>query len=248
MTLLRWVFFPLLIFLVSDIYASAMKQPPQLFPPPQNLTIKKVPPSQFQNTTPIISTDAQKSMKNLIAMIVGCELENQCLSNMLTQIIQTDPNPIYQSMLTFLQGQKEDPACHTAEMVAAKKATVACLADQLNKSNIAGLKQDMNNCFKDRMEKLAKEGNIFAQSALLNIARKAKDDQSAGGWNAMMQSEVGTPQYDIYLKCPSPFELLEQLSTLLGQTTSTAMPPPPTTLPMPKMRTPNGQQGMPFPR
>lgn len=162
-------------------------------------------------------TDPQKGLKNLIAMLVGCELDNDCLRSLLNQVIQNDPDPTYQALLAFLQNQKTDPNCRTPEIIAVKKATAACLGELITKSNLSGISNDMNTCFKNKMEILARQRNIFAQSALLNMARKANDTQNINSWNGMIQAEVGTSQYAAYQKCPSPFEILEQLSVLMGQ-------------------------------
>lgn len=181
------------------------------------------PPQAGQPSTAIpqparpVQADPQKGLKNLIAMLVGCELDNDCLRSLLNQVIQNDPDPTYQALLAFLQNQKTDPNCRTPEIIAVKKATAACLGELITKSNLSGMNNDMNTCFKNKMETLARQRNIFAQSALLNIARKANDTQSINGWNGMIQAEVGTSQYAAYQKCPSPFEILEQLSVLMGQ-------------------------------
>lgn len=216
------------------------QQAPNPLSPTQS-TQQPVVPNNNQNTQkPEAEVDPQRGLKNLIAMMAGCELDNQCLRNVLMQVAQTDPDPIYQPLLTYIQGQKEDLNCRTPEIVAVKKATAACLGDLVNQSK--DLKMDMNVCFRNKMEALAKDRNIFAQSALLNIARKANDTQSINGWKTMIEAEIGTSQYAAYQKCPSPLELLEQLSTVMSLrpkiSTIPVQPLTPVT-PLPSPKTPS---------
>lgn len=152
----------------------------------------------------------QKQKYNLVAMMVGCELDEKCMLKLLSDIIKNDQNPIYTSMLSTLIARKDkieldNTQCNSNNLRMMKKQFSLCLAQMMSsKEHIDDtnkIKNTLDSCIEDKMEALAKEGNLFALGKLLEHAIKIKDNQSAQKWYERIENQSNTPEYQIYQKC-----------------------------------------------
>ena len=167
---------------------------------------------------PTVSAEvAQKDLYRLTSLMVGCDLDGGCMTAVLTEMNKADPNPIFQSYLGLLQSHQaffthEASFCHLEDRVLVHKEMSQCLATELKKSDpqqaplldAQAIKQDMNSCFKGRLEALASQGNIFAQDALLNFATNNKNSTDMAHWYSMIEQQKDKPHYEAYQRCVHP--------------------------------------------
>ncbi len=173
----------------------------------------------FQQIKPAANSkpeQVQAGREKILSMMVGCELNDKCMLLMLTEVVKNDPDPTYKAFLTLLQSQTDKIEhdaiyCDNEAMQTVRQAKTACVASAMGKMNqmdaeddAMRLEGDMNNCLKDSMEKLAIDGNIFAQNALLNYNKRIKNPLEVIRWDTVVNAQKGTPQYKALQKCLQP--------------------------------------------
>lgn len=160
----------------------------------------------------------------LMSIIAGCEMDNKCVQVALTEIIKHDSHPVYENYLAELnehqtQVEYEYVHCNIPSLHAYHKEVSSCLVEMLKKVNPeSGLnvsetqkvEAQMNQCIRTKVEAIAKDGNLFAQVALMNNALKKKDMTTFSRWyDIIHQKQNTTLDYAAYKECQAPLQLFE---------------------------------------
>lgn len=183
--------------------------------------------AQPANTPSTDEVVREQAFANLTSMLIGCELDNKCLLLMLIEVVKNDPAPIYQAFLNSLLAQKkqiefEAQNCNIPELQQVKKTTATCLSKTFARfqgkttlPGVEGTSQDaMNACMKGEMSAMAKIGNIYAQGAMINYAKRVNDKSLGEHWNIILESRQGTPEYELFQKCNNE---LKEIGSVPGQ-------------------------------
>lgn len=163
---------------------------------------------------------------NLISLMIGCEMDNKCMQLTLTELIKNDPHPLYEEYLYKLNKNKdqielEREKCYTLAHRAYNREIAACLKEILNvvdaKEGInyvtkEKVEKPLNECLAQRIDKLARSGNIYAQSLLMNRALDTKNQPTFDYWYNEIQKLRTTGEYEHYRACQPSVEMFEILS------------------------------------
>lgn len=167
-----------------------------------------------------------KGRYNLLSMIVGCEMDNKCMQVTLTNVIRTDPHPVYEAYLAELKNKKADIEyeqmhCNNKEIRAYRRGVTTCLADMLNRLDPKyGLdfkqtrleENKLNSCLVTKTNTMAKLGNIYAQSALMREALKRKDIPTFNRWYSAVQKQRMTLEFATFRECQNPVQMFDLIN------------------------------------
>jgi len=175
--------------------------------------------TQVPKDLPMTQEAVEKKKFNLLAMLIGCDLNDQCVLSMLKAVIKTDPNPMYNAFLLKLEAQTnqieyEAAHCNIPDNDQVKKAVANCLSSELKKNissttgateiSVDSIEVGVNTCIQKNMEKLANEGNLFAQASLVRYLMKMNQAEEGKRWAETIQKQAGTPPYEAYQRCMQP--------------------------------------------
>ncbi|MBN9288164.1 MAG: hypothetical protein BGO43_03870 [Gammaproteobacteria bacterium 39-13] len=163
-------------------------------------------------------TQRIKGKHTLLSMLIDCEFDEQCELGMiekLQNLIKEDANVMYKGFLTYLKWEKADleynvKHCQIEEKKQVRKGYAACYAKWMDEDSknptppraiIDKLESDRQACLKKQMAPLAEQGNIFAEAVMVNVSEYFKDSQKMTFWSSKIQSQKGTPKYEMYMKC-----------------------------------------------
>lgn len=166
------------------------------------------------------ATNPQQRMKakhTIMQMLIACEFDEQCELGMIDKlevITKNDPNIMYKGFLTYLKWEKNDllhniKFCQIDEKRQVRKIFAACYAKWLednerspeNRNAIDKKESQRYQCYKEKFEPLAEQGNIFAQAAMVNVGEYFKDSKLMTMWSNKIQSQQGTPKYQKFMDC-----------------------------------------------
>lgn len=164
-----------------------------------------------------------RGLYKLASMIVGCEMDNKCMQMTLTEVIKTDPHPLYENYLNQLNENKdeieyEQVYCNSPTIRAYRREITGCLMNMLKaidpKKGITAeekskVENKMVSCILEKMTYTAKQGNVYAQSALMNRALKNKDEKGFEYWYNAIQRQQTKLEYATYRSCQTPLEMFE---------------------------------------
>lgn len=155
----------------------------------------------------------------LISMLIHCEFNETCLVQMIADLKtlqEKSPNPMYQVYSDYLQAKKpallgQATRCDIPEKKVARKVIAECLQQMvakeesmkiLDRKTTDKFEDERDQCVKNKMEEIAKTGNLFAQAMLVNIYEQARDNKKLDYWYNEMQKKVDTKEFKAYLSCP----------------------------------------------
>ncbi len=157
----------------------------------------------------------------ILKMLIDCQFDEQCELNLIPKLEvivkeKEKNNVMYKGFLTYLKWEKSDleyniKYCQSAEKREVRVAFADCYEqwrqkemnhEKINRQEIDKLEHERYMCIKEKMETLASRGNIFAQAELVNTFEYLKDSKNMSAWSAKVQSQKGTPPFDLLLKCP----------------------------------------------
>jgi hypothetical protein len=177
--------------------------------------------------------EMSRGVYRLISIIAGCEMDNKCVQTTLAAIIKNDNHPVYEDYLEQLNSKRdqiefEQMHCNSPAIRAYRRELTTCLTAMLKtidpklgitfekKQQVEG---QLNSCMKNKMEQMAKSGNVYAQSALMNDALKNKDFKGVDRWYNAVQLQQTKVEYSNFKDCQTPlqmFELLPSQSIISG--------------------------------
>lgn len=166
-----------------------------------------------------------RGLYRLASMIVGCEMDNKCMQMTLTEVIKTDPHPIYEDYLNQLNQHKsqieyEQAHCNTAEIRTYRRELSGCLMTMLqsidpkkgiSEEEKSKVENKLYGCIVEKMTSAAKQGNIYAQAAMMDRALKNKDEKAFNHWYNAIQRQQTTLEYSTYRACETPLEMFQLL-------------------------------------
>lgn len=196
-----WVWVSIGLLLIPLVYASSL--------------LNEVKPDDLRAKS--------RGLYKLASMLVGCELDNKCMQMTLTEVIKTDPHPIYEDYLAKLNQNKseiefEQVHCNTPMVRAYRREITSCLMSMLREVDPKkGLTNEMRSkvektltqCIQSKMTHAAKAGNLYAQSALMNRALYQKNEVAFEYWYNAIQRQRATVEYAAYRACQTPLEIIE---------------------------------------
>lgn len=157
----------------------------------------------------------------ILKMLIDCQFDEQCELNLIPKLeaLVKDKNKnniMYKGFLTYLKWEKSDleyniKYCQSDEKRVVRADFADCYEqwrqkemhhDILSRQEIDKLEHERYMCIKEKMEVLAHHGNIFAQAELVNTFEYLKDPKNMNEWSAKVQSQKGTSQFNLLLKCP----------------------------------------------
>lgn len=164
-----------------------------------------------------------RGLYKLASMIVGCEMDNKCMEITLTEVIKTDPHPIYENYLNELNKNKdeieyEQVHCNTPAIRAYRREITGCLMNMLKaidpKKGItmkekSKVEDKLYSCIVERMTYAAKQGNLYAQSTMMDRALKNKDEKEFKYWYDVISRQQTKLEYTTYRSCQTPLEMFE---------------------------------------
>jgi hypothetical protein len=155
---------------------------------------------------------------HILRLLTQCEFDEKCeieLIGKLEETIKRDPNLMYKGFLTYLKWSKSElernsQYCNAKEKRDLRKKMAICYNESMaaqeknppfSRTAIDKFERQKLECLRKQIEPLAKEGNIFAQAFMSNIAEYFKDIQSEGYWLEQIEKKRGTEQYNFYFQC-----------------------------------------------
>lgn len=164
-----------------------------------------------------------RGLYKLTSMIVGCEMDNKCMQMTLTEVIKTDPHPLYENYLNELNKNKdkieyEQIHCNTPAIRAYRREITGCLMNMLKSidpkkgltvEEKSKVEDQMYRCVLEKMTYTAKQGNLYAQSVMMNRALKNKNENEFQYWYNAIQRQRTKLEYATYHSCQTPFEMFE---------------------------------------
>jgi hypothetical protein len=155
----------------------------------------------------------------ILNMMIKCEFDEQCELEMIPKLealSKENHNLIYKGFLTYLTWEKGElqyniKHCQNEEKRKVRKLFAECYQIWADKEHaimnetrqqIDQFEHDRYMCIKEKMQEPANEGNIFAQAELVNVYEYVKDPKNLNLWSAKIESQKGTPQHDLLLRCP----------------------------------------------
>lgn len=161
----------------------------------------------------------EQGRKTLLLIVANCEFNEACMLNHIVPLrvkYEKERNPMYVWFSNYLHGQRDaferdSRRCHNKEKKATRKVYAECLKARIESEAIAGsltgrakidkLDDNQDICLKNSLEKLAVEGNIFAQAHMVNFAQLMSDSKSLDYWYNLIQKQVNTIKYQEFQKC-----------------------------------------------
>ncbi|HRE32766.1 MAG TPA: hypothetical protein PLD88_12380, partial [Candidatus Berkiella sp.] len=162
-------------------------------------------------------TQLAEGRYQLTQMLTQCEFDESCLLKMIDElkILESQThNPMYQVYGSYLQSMKSEltnqiKRCDIPDKKVVRKALAECLREMnLQEGHekvtrkIDQLEDERDLCIKNKMEEIAKVGNLFAQAVLVNFYEQNRDQKKMDEWYNQMQKRMNTPEYSQYLACP----------------------------------------------
>lgn len=159
----------------------------------------------------------------LASLLVGCELDNQCMQASLTELVKHDPHPLYEEYLQALNQQQirvdyEAKKCRTPASKAYRQGISVCLAGMLDSIDPkVGLNDEQKQkfaaplkaCILKNVTQLAKAGNLYAQTALMQRALQAKNEPEFALWYQKIELQRASREYDVYQYCREPLQMFD---------------------------------------
>lgn len=170
---------------------------------------------------PNLSAEQKNTGKSTLLLIVAnCEFDEICLVKQmvpLKELFEKEKNPIYVDFVDFIfKNQdtltKDGERCSNVEKKAVRKIYAECLKKRVSgelqimplstRGKIDKLDDNQDICIKDSMEKLANEGNIYAQAVMVNLTQLMSDSKKMDYWYNQIQKQTGTKRYQDFQNCP----------------------------------------------
>lgn len=199
---------PGMIFLLftAPIYAEQPKDQP-----------KKEPQSLSETSQEIKDTMAKQAedIDKMTQISIDCEYDIMCLYKKVEDLAKNDSNPLFKEYYKNLQSnyssiEFEHKNCSTDDIKATKHVLAECNKDILAKIKTTEkieskekLQQQMQSCYQPKIEKLATDGNIFAQHMMVNFSKDGGDNKAVEKWKKAIEDHKGKPEYETYQKCSS---------------------------------------------
>lgn len=153
-----------------------------------------------------------EAIEKVTLLAIDCEYDSMCMYEQSEKLSKEDgAHPVYKELHTQLKSNYKDiefdkKYCSTDDVKAIKKVLTRCTKDALDKSKTAkGEKNDLQkqteSCIFTDVEKLANEGNIFAQNGMAQLAKDKKNTKEAEKWSAEIEKQKGKPNYEVFQKC-----------------------------------------------
>ena len=158
-------------------------------------------------------------------MIVGCEMDNKCMQMTLTEVIKSDPHPLYEAYLEQLNQNKdqieyEQVHCNTPVIRQYRRQITTCLMGMLKSidpkvgitnDNKEKVEDNLYSCIQQKIVQSAKQGNLYAESVLMERALKSQDEKTFNYWYNAIHRQNTTLEYTTYRECQTPLEMFDLL-------------------------------------
>lgn len=170
--------------------------------------------------SPSLATEQKINGRNTLFLIVAnCEYDEACLLKQvvpLKELFEKERNPMYIDFAEFLSKnqdalERDSKRCNFEDKKVVRKAMGQCykeVSKDLNKASslteraiLDKQEDDLDVCVKAHMEKLAENGNIFAQAVLVNLYQQMSDEKKMDYWYNQIQKQSGTKKYQDFQSC-----------------------------------------------
>lgn len=154
----------------------------------------------------------------VLGMLIDCEFDEGCLlmkRKDLETFSKDKRNLILSGFLKHLKWRERDlmlnaQNCKLETKQAARKVFAACYKQFMeieqntppkNRNEMDVQETNRYKCLYEKMEPLAKEGNIFAQAEMVNLSIYFKNDTATKRWYDLIKGRDDSKEYIKYLKC-----------------------------------------------
>lgn len=154
----------------------------------------------------------------ILGMIIQCEFDEQCMLGIikeLQEITKTDHNLVYKGFLKYLTWEKADleynaAHCNIPEKREVRKEFAICYEAWINEEikhpphSREEIDKQTNNremCIKNKIENLAKNGNVFAKAQMVNSFQYLRDKAGVDYWSNQLEREKDSAKFNLFLKC-----------------------------------------------
>ena len=161
--------------------------------------------------------ERRESLAKILAVLTGCELDNLCVYMMMKQLSTREDNLLYIHYYNRLLKKRDDILydtlhCQSPELDQTRATMSSCLSrvsqrliDAKDTKQVANAERALGNCTLNRVSKIAKNGNVFAQGIMLRYEIARANAKGIDHWYNLMKRYYPTQQYQVYTQCEDKY-------------------------------------------
>lgn len=149
------------------------------------------------------------AIEKVTRLAIDCEYDSMCMYEKSESLSKEDSaHPVYKELHNQLKANYKDiefdhKNCSTDDVKAIKKVLTRCTKEALEGKKVSNndIQKQTETCIYTDVEKLANDGNIFAQNGMAQLSKDKKNDKDAQKWNQAIEKHKGKPEYEVFQKC-----------------------------------------------
>lgn len=170
------------------------------------------PAAQAPIMPKVSEAELNQGVTKLLAIILGCDLDDVCTVSMLDAMVKSDPNYLFTTYLRLANLRKEEinfnaTNCKTEQTQAVKKLLANCLSTSIGSLNSMAVFLKRNTeelteqCIDKQMPELANSGNVYALAIMTERTLKSGDTQNYQYWITSLRGQVKASETGNIQKC-----------------------------------------------
>jgi len=175
-------------------------------------------PAVPAQTFPKVSeAELDQGVTKLLAIILGCDLDEMCTISMLNVMVKSDPNYLFTTYLRLAGHRKEEidfnsTTCKTEQTQAVKKLLASCLSSSIGSLNsiMTFFKKNVDEltdqCIDKNMPELANSGNVYALAIMVGKTLESGDTKNYQYWITSLRGQVKASETGNIQKCASSLD------------------------------------------
>lgn len=170
------------------------------------------PKEQVIKVPKVPEVELEQGIRKLLAIILGCDLDEMCSISMLNMMVKSDENYIFTTYLRLADLRKPEiefnaTICKTEQTQAVKKVLANCLSSSIGSLNSIWnfLKKDTEalteQCVSKQLSELAESGNVYALAILAGKSLESGDTKNYQYWITSLRGQVKSSETANVQKC-----------------------------------------------
>lgn len=165
----------------------------------------------------VSEAELDQGVTKLLAIILGCDLDEMCTVSMLNVMVKSDPNYLFTTFLRLADLRKTEiefnsTNCKTEQTQAVKKLLANCLSSSIGSLNSIStfFKKNVDSltdqCIDKNMPELANSGNVYALAIMVGKTLESGDTKNYQYWITSLRGQVKASETANIQKCASSLD------------------------------------------